>query len=169
MMRVVDLYLINQRCSMRVRIRLNKLIKILAAVIATVIVCCVSGIFGCLYGENRIEDYLWKFDCVQLKDDDGEVVACSAESIWREEGVDIIELSITVGDGTFVIINVETQDIYSFEYDEMSSSVDSTIYSIKCNDAEGIASVGKTYYADGEEVETLIITFSDYNLYFYEK
>ena len=135
---------------------------------AILIICSCIALTGCGNSENRIENYSWKFDCVQEKGNDGEIIACSSDSAWLSDGIKVIDLTIRVNEEKFVIAD-EAHTTYEFTYAQISSSPESTIYEIEYNNVNGIASVGKTYYHDKNEVPTLIITTGNYNLYFYEK
>lgn len=133
---------------------------------AVVIIFSCMALAGCGNVENRIENHNWQFDNVQTAD--GEVIACSSDSAWLSDGIQAINLTISVNDGTFVIAD-DAQNTYAFSYKQISSSHESTIYEIEYNGRTGLASVSRTYYKDKKDVPTLIVTINDYNLYYYEK
>ena len=123
---------------------------------------------GCIKNDNKIESYHWSFDNIQSAKDNGEIIACSSDSKWVSDSVKIISLTIQVNNGKFTISNEEKTETYTFSYKVNNAVGKSTIYDIECNDTRGYATVGKTTYFDKTSVPTLIVSISDYNLYFYD-
>lgn len=113
-----------------------------------------------------IGDHKWKFDCVQSADD-GQIIACSADSLWTAENAEIIGLTIDVTDNGFTILNAGSGQVYLFSFVKNNSIGKSTVYDIKCNDEEGIASVGETSRSDAASAPTLIVSVKGYDIYFY--
>lgn len=134
--------------------------------IILLLLTCSLVFGGCSNADNTIENHTWKFDNVQGHD--GEILACSADSKWVTDTTERIDLSIEIGAGTFIIKDETTEKEYHCSYEMVDSSVKSTIYSIAYGTLNGTASVSKTRYRSNAEVPTLLITISDYNLYFYE-
>ncbi len=149
--------------------RKNVLAHVTAVFAMLFVLSCVVALCGCSNGSNTIQNHKWKFDNVQGTANDGAVIACSEDSQWVSDGIEIIDLSIQIEEGSFTIVNLNNKESFEFSYNENNSLGKSTIYDIENNGTKGIASVSKTTYQDKTEIPTLIISIKEYNLYFYEK
>ncbi len=151
----------DKKLYLKNKIKLNALFLLLIAI-------CFLSLSGCNDGKYMIEDYDWTFDCVQSAENDGEMIACSTESVWAEN-TRIIRLNIELKEKEFTITNEDSGEQYTFSYILNNSVGKSTVYNIEYNDLSGLATVSKTKYSDKSDVPTLIISINSYNLYFYDK
>lgn len=138
---------------------------IVFAMSALMLFCSVSC------GSNNsfsIDSHIWTMTTIQSVQDNGAVVAYGPDSS-TSDNASKINMVCNAEKGTFTITDKTNNQSYSGKYTEKSASSDSTVYDISIGDTSGMAVVSFTKYNDASQVNTLILSFEDYSLTFFEK
>lgn len=143
---------------------IKKVVALPAFVIAFAACFCLAA---CNSGQTDIYGHDWHFDNVGSVQNEGEVIACSADSPARTQDAVVTELYISVCDDCLEITD-DSGMSYVFAYSVCQADGQTAVYDIVYNERKGMASVSNTFYYGGDSVLTLVISIDGYSLYFYE-
>ncbi len=139
--------------------------KILSLLLVLVFVVTIFS--ACKNDEWNIESFNWQLESVVSLNENGKVIAVNEKS---EDNPDakIVEITLAATDGELILNDKTNAKIYKGAYEEMIVTDNTDDYKIILNGKEGLVNATKTVYVDGIEKPTLIMTISDYDLYFYQ-
>ncbi len=115
---------------------------------------------------TAIDQYEWTLNTVQSDGDGGEVVACAADYLDSYPDAAEVDFSCTASEGTFVLTDHASGQVYSGAYAEGTATGDSLLYTVQFDDSTGNATSALTKYADGGSAPTLVLSIDGYTMYF---
>ncbi len=136
-------------------------------------VCAAATLFACGWilgcgGENlSMDGHDWQFT-VLLSDEDGSAICCSEEVSAKYSGARVAKISCSAGEGKLTLTYEDSGETLEFVCTQTSASRQSVIYALE-GDAEGIASVSMTSYADGVSEYTLVVSAEGRSAWFTDK
>ena len=122
-------------------------------------------------GENEkllIENHQWNFNIAQSKENNGAIIACAADKQALYENAEVISLNCSFDNNILKLTEVDHQKEWIFTYKKIKQT-QTTTYSLKSSNysnSEGYATVGFTHYDNADDEYTLILSISDYAIYF---
>lgn len=144
--------------------------KKLSAILLLVMMLTVF--VGCKSKTNnepfKIENFNWVMESVQDIKDEGNVVACGIAFVGSYGDLSVIDLRCKADKGELIINDKTNSKSYNGTYTVMETSSKSVIYKIYVEEKEGMAIVSNTDMSDGSSVKTLIMSFEDYSVKYFE-
>ncbi len=116
--------------------------------------------------QTTIDQCEWTLNTIQSDSDGGEVVACAADYLDSYPDAAEVDFSCAAGEGTVVLTDHASGQVYSGTYAESTATGDSLLYTVQFDDSTGNATSALTKYADGGSAPTLVLSVDGYTMYF---
>lgn len=133
------------------------------------------GLIGCTHvvyperGSLTIESHEWVMHMVQSMEKNGQIVAYGADYAGTvPQDAVTVALSCQAANGQLTLQDATKGQTYQGSYELMESSAVSTVYKITIEEKRGTAVVSATTYADGSQTTTLIMSFENTAIHFFE-
>ncbi|MCD8190495.1 MAG: hypothetical protein LUD78_09810 [Clostridiales bacterium] len=116
--------------------------------------------------QTTIDQYEWTLNTVQSDSDGGEVVACDVDYLASYPAAAEVSFSCAAREGTLVLTDHASGQVYSGTYAEDTANADSLLYTVQFDDSTGNATSALTKYAGGGSAPTLVLSVDGYTMYF---
>ncbi len=138
-------------------------------IIYLVMMICMIGITGCSLDMKEIEDYPWKLNIIQTTEQGKVIYYSEANTIdgketWPEAR--IMELVVNAKEDKIIITDTLNDIDYEGTYYKADNTGTAICYRLEFGGKDCIAEVSYTNEINGKKYPTLVISNSEYILYF---